>query len=196
MYDEETAFLRSASGTAAGAFLEVPLDERWVMSNDRFATASRRRLGLEFPSEEVCPTTEKHCTNTSATGRRCGAICDGRGMHLECCAPGGGLVVRHDGIERCLGILAARNVDPHPKLEQVMPQLAQPVPGQVSQARLDVVVHNGASRNLVDVVVSSVYAGDQRFRGACARRDGHAARRAAISKRTKYQSPEICPFRS
>ena len=44
--------------------------------------------------------------------------------------------------------------------------------------RLDVVVHDGAARNLIDVVIVSPLAGGDSFRGACARRDGHAARRA------------------
>ena len=46
MDDDAAAILRSASGPAAGAFLEVPLDDRWVMADSRFATSCRRRLGL------------------------------------------------------------------------------------------------------------------------------------------------------
>ena len=29
---------------------------------------------------------------------------------------------------------------------------------------------------------------------ACARRDGHASRRAAIAKRTRYPTPDLVPF--
>ena len=38
------------------------------------------------------------------------------------------------------------------------------------------------------------YAGDQSFRRACARRDGHAARRAAIAKRGRYPTADLVPF--
>ena len=101
---------------------------------------------------------------------------------------------RHDGVVRCLGILGARALDPRPRLEQVIPELARPVNGQVGQARLDVIMRDGASRILVDVVVVSAYAGGNSFRVACARRDGHAARRAAIAKRERYTSADLVPF--
>ena len=57
-------------------------------------------------------------------------------------------MARHDGIVRCLGVLAARNSD-------LKPKLAQTVHGQIGQARLDVVIHDGIARMLVDVVVVS-----------------------------------------
>ena len=101
---------------------------------------------------------------------------------------------RHDGVVRCLGQLAARNLDPRPKLEQIIPELARPVAGQVCEARLDVVVHDGAARSLLDVVIVSPYAGDASFRAACARRDGHASRRAAVSKRARYPHSDLVPF--
>ena len=47
---------------------------------------------------------------------------------------------------------------------------------------------------LVDVVVVSAYAGDAHFRAFCARRDGHASRRAAIAKRSRYPSADLVPF--
>ena len=50
--------------------------------------------------------------------------------------------------------------------------------GQIDAARLDVIIHDGISRSLVDVVIVSPLAGGDAFRRACARRDGHAARRA------------------
>ena len=103
-------------------------------------------------------------------------------------------MIRHDGLVRCTGQLAARSLDPRPKLEQTIPELARPVAGQVEQARLDVVLHDGASRLLVDVVIVSVLAGDASFRRACARRDGHAARRAEVTKRSRYASAELVPF--
>ena len=101
---------------------------------------------------------------------------------------------RHDGVVRCIGILGARALDPKPQLEQVIPELARPVNGQVGQARLDVVMRDGASRLLIDVVVVSAYAGGHSFRNACARRDGHAARRAAVAKRERYPSVDLVPF--
>ena len=101
---------------------------------------------------------------------------------------------RHDGLVRCLGVLGARALDPKPQLEQVIPELAREVNGQVGEARLDVVMRDGASRILVDVVVVSGYAGGTSFRVACARRDGHAARRAAIAKRERYPSADLVPF--
>ena len=66
--------------------------------------------------------------------------------------------------------------------------------GQVQEARLDVVVHDGASRSLVDVVIVSSLAGDASFRHACARRDGHAGRRAEIAKRARYGAADLVPF--
>ena len=47
---------------------------------------------------------------------------------------------------------------------------------------------------LIDVVVSSPYAGGPEFRAACARRDGHACRRAAIAKRQRYPTEDLVPF--
>ena len=103
-------------------------------------------------------------------------------------------MIRHDGLVRCLGILAARNLDPKPKLEQIVPELARPVAGQINEARLDDVIHDGASRLLVDVTVVSPYAGDRSYRTACARRDGHACRRAAVAKRARYPTADLVPF--
>ena len=103
-------------------------------------------------------------------------------------------MARHDNIVRCLGQLSARNVDPRPRLEQIVPELAQTVQGEVGQARLDLVIHDGISRMLVDVVVVSAYARDTNFRAACARRDGHASRRAAVAKRVRYPSQDLVPF--
>ena len=103
-------------------------------------------------------------------------------------------MIRHDNVVRCLGQLAARNLDPRPRLEQIVPELAQTVQGQVGQARLDVVVYDGVSRLLIDAVVVSAYARDSNFRAACARRDGHAARRAAITKRSRYPTQDLVPF--
>ena len=103
-------------------------------------------------------------------------------------------MARHDGIVRCLAALAARNLDPRPTMEQVIPELARRVRGQVNQARLDVVVHEFAGRSLVDVVIVSPYAGDASFRSSCARRDGHASRRATMTKRARYPTPDLMPF--
>ena len=103
-------------------------------------------------------------------------------------------MARHDGLVRCLGVLASRSLDPQPKLEQIIPELARPVAGQINEARLDVVVRDGASRLLVDAVVVSPYAGDAQFRASCARRDGHASRRAAIAKRARYPHADLVPF--
>ena len=79
-------------------------------------------------------------------------------------------------------------------MEQVIPELRRPVTGQLETARLDVIVHDGISRSLVDVVIVSPLAADQTFRRACARRDGHAARRAECAKRSRYPSHELVPF--
>ena len=59
---------------------------------------------------------------------------------------------------------------------------------------MDVIVHDGASRLLIDAVIVSAYAGCSSFRRACARRDGHAARRAEVAKRARYASAELIPF--
>lgn len=194
MDDDQAAFHRSASGPGAAAFLEPPLDERWVMTGKRFSTAVLRRLGQDFPMCSEIPASPPICSNTTATGRVCGVTCDARGMHCEVCAPGGGLIQRHDSMVRCLGVLASRSLDPRPRLEQIIPELARPVRGQIGQARLDVIAHDGANRLLIDVVVSSPYAGGPEFRAACARRDGHACRRAAIAKRQRYPTEDLVPF--
>ena len=140
------------------------------------------------------PVTHPTCPNATAQGQVCGRPCDEFGMHLENCAPAGGLIARHDGIVRCIGVLGARALDPRPRLEQIIPELARPVQGQMGQARLDVVLHDGVARSLVDVVVVSPYSTNAAFMGACARRDGHASRRAAIAKRTRYPTPDLVPF--
>ena len=103
-------------------------------------------------------------------------------------------MTRHDSVVRCLNHLVARTLDPKPRLEQVVPELARLVSGQTEQARLDLVVHDGAHRLLLDVVVVSPFASGDGFRRACARRDGHAARRAEITKRTRYPSNDLVPF--
>lgn len=95
-------------------------------------------------------------------------------------------VCRHDALVRCLGVLSGRNLD--------VPELSRPVAGQVEQARLDLVLYDGISRLLLDAVVVSPFASDSAFRRACARRDGHAARRAEIAKRTRYPSEDLVPF--
>ena len=59
---------------------------------------------------------------------------------------------------------------------------------------MDLVAHDGVRELLVDVTVVSPLAGGVDFVAACARRDGHAARRAAIAKRQKYDSPDLIPF--
>jgi hypothetical protein len=90
--------------------------------------------------------------------------------------------------------LARRGIDPRPKKEQVLPQLSTNVSGQIGQARMDLVIQDGTQRMLIDVTIVSPYAGDASFRAACAKRDGYAARRAAIAKRSKYDSAELVPF--
>lgn len=95
---------------------------------------------------------------------------------------------------RSVALLAARHLDPRPKVEQIILDLARPVAGQVEQARLDVVVHDVTAPLLVDVVVVSPLAGDAGFRRACARGDGHAARRAECAQRARYPTTELAPF--
>ena len=110
-----------------------------------------------------------------------------------CFAPGGGLTARHDAVLHCLWDLCRRSVDPRPKKEQILPELLPKVAGQIGQGRMDLVVQDGTQRLLIDVTVSP-YAGDASFRAACARRDGHAARRAEIAKRSKYAAEDLVPF--
>ena len=191
--NDQAGMLRSFSGKASGAFLDPPLDDRWTLSNSRFATACRRRLCLPHPGYDVVPFAPL-CSNRGAQGQLCGQVRDPDGKHPECCSLGGGLIERHDRVVRCLGVLAARNLDPRPKLEQVIPELARPVAGQIVQARLDVIVHEGTARSLLDVVIVSPYGGNDSFRAACARRDGHASRRAAVAKRARYPNRDLVPF--
>lgn len=194
MTTKQQAFYRTLRGPGAGGFLEPPLDDRYVISDNRFTIAVCRRLGHPFPQHSTPPTGPLLCTNTTQAGRVCGAQCDPDGSHLECCGAGGGFLVRHDGLVNGICEFAKRGMDARPKVEQVVPQLLAKVCGQVGQARMDVVLHDGAKRMLVDVTVVSPYAGDATFVNACSRRDGHAARRAAIAKRAKYDSVDLVPF--
>ena len=194
MTARQLAMFRSMRGPGAAAFLEAPLDERYVIPNDRFTFAVRRRLGHAYAQHAVLPLRPPTCTNTTQAGRVCSAQCDPEGAHLECCAPGGGLLTRHDKLVHAIAMLAKRHFDPRPRTEQIIPQLQSRVGGQVGQARLDVILHNGAARLLVDVTVVSPLAGSDSFISACSRRDGHAARRAAIAKRLKYDSTDLVPF--
>jgi len=140
------------------------------------------------------PQVPPLCTNTTANGRVCGHPLDPLGKHQECCAPGGGLLVRHDNMVRCIATLATRTIDPRPKTEQILPELARLVAGQTEAARMDVIVHDGIVRSLVDATIVSPLAGGDSFRNACARRDGHAARRAECIKRARYPAPDLVPF--
>ena len=163
---------------ASGAFMEIPLDDQFVMTNVRFTIACMRRLGDMWPAYADKPQAPPLCKNTTANGRVCGRPLDAGDTHQECRAPGGGLMVRHDNMVRCIDALAARTVDPRPRMEQVIPELARLVAGQSEAARMDVIVHVGLARSLVDATIVSPLAGDDCLRRACARRDGHAARRA------------------
>ena len=194
MSPRQLAFHRTLRGPGSAAFLEPPLEERYVMSDARFTLSVCRRLCHPFAQCPVAPARQLTCTNTTQTGRVCGAVCDPDGAHLECCSPGGGVVARHDNLVSLLATLAKRGMDPRPRVEQVVPQLQARVCGQVSQARLDVIIHDATRRMLVDVTVVSPYAGDASFINACSRRDGHAARRAAVAKRRKYEDPDLLPF--
>ena len=66
--------------------------------------------------------------------------------------------------------------------------------GQVEAGRMDVIVHSGAARHLVDSTIVLPLAGNDAFRRGCARRDGHAARRAECVKRARYATPDLVPF--
>ena len=190
----QLAFFRSQRGSGSASYLEPPLDDRYVMNNERFTFAVCRRLGHPFAWCSKVPDSEIRCVNISQAGRVCGAILDADGAHGECCSYEGGLVSRHDGLVRTLAALAKRHADPRPRLEQVIPQLQVVVAGQIGTARLDVVMHVGARRRLVDVTVVSPHAGSAEFKAACSRRDGHAARRAAVTKRMKYEHADLVPF--
>ena len=102
--------------------------------------------------------------------------------------------MRHDGLVNCVTALAKKGMDTRLRLEQVIPQLACSVTGEVGRGRMDVVIHNGITRHLVDVVVVSPMAAGPHHTAACARRDGLASRRAAAAKRAKYESPDLIPF--
>ena len=103
-------------------------------------------------------------------------------------------MVRHDNMVRCIASLAKRTIDPRPRTEQIIPELSRLVAGQTEAARLDVIVHSGLARSLVDVTIVSSLAGDDTFRRACSRRDGHAARRAECTKRSRYPAADLVPF--
>ena len=102
--------------------------------------------------------------------------------------------MRHDRTAHALAAMARRGMDSQPRLEQVLPQLTERAKGEVAQPRMDVVAYDGTARMLIDVVIVSPLAGDSRFVRSCARRDGHACRRAAAFKRGKYPHAELVPF--
>ena len=89
---------------------------------------------------------------------------------------------------------ARRGMDPNPREEQVLAALTAKAKGQIGSPRMDLVVHDGAARLLIDVTVVSPLAGDAGHIDACARREGHACRRAAAFKRGKYPHKELVPF--
>lgn len=194
MNDDALAMLRSASGQGAGAFLETPLDDRYVTTNTRFTIACMRRLGSPWPGFADKPRGTVTCANTTANGRICGQPLDPIGKHQECCAPGGGIILRHDNLVKCIASFVARTLDPKPRMEQILPELARLVAGQTEAARMDVVVHDGAARHLVDATIVSPLAANDVFCRGCARRDGHAARRAECLKRSRYPAHDLIPF--
>ena len=85
------------------------------------------------------------------------------GRHQESCAPGGGLVFRHDRTAHAVAAMARRGKDSQPRLEQVLPQLTERAKGEIAQLRMDVVAYDGTARMLIDVVIVSPLAGDPPF---------------------------------
>ena len=80
---DDKADFRTAAGPGAGAFLLYPVDPECELEDALWATAARRRLGLDQPaaSNAELGTVATTCTNKDAAGRLCGAFLDAKGRH-------------------------------------------------------------------------------------------------------------------
>ena len=191
------ADFRTAAGPGAGAFLCYPVDPECELDGPLWATAARRRLGLDHPEAAATELGRlaTHCTNKDEAGRTCGALLDNKGRHAAACPCGGGRLAKHGRTARAVAGLARRWYDLEPGLEQRVPELdRQKADGSVEHARLDVAVPLLAGRQLIDVTIRQGAAGSTAARSEAAKKDGAPSRRAEREKHARYPTNQLVAF--
>ena len=179
------ADFRTAAGPGAGAFLCYPVDPECELEGPLWATAARRRPGLDHPEAAASELSRlaTTCTNKDEAGRTCGALLDRKGRHAAACPCGGGRLTKHGRTARAVAGLARRWYDVDPGLEQRVPELdRQRADGSVEHARLDVAVPLLSGRQLTDVTIRQGAAGNAAARLQASRKDGVPSRRAERKK--------------
>ena len=139
---DDKADFRMAAGPGAGAFLLYPVDPECELEDPLWATAARRRLGLDQPaaSNSELGRLAVTCTNKDAQGRLCGAFLDTKGRHAAACPCAGGRLKKHGRLARAVGGLTRRWYAVEPAFEQRVPELdRQKADGSTEHAILDVI---------------------------------------------------------
>lgn len=187
------ATLRSAATSEGSRFLGMPTEPQQHMSDAAFRCAARRRLGLP-PLAATIPAATT-CQNVRADGSKCGHVLDAQGHHASTCEAGGALLRRHNAARDCIAKRVAQDLAAVTATEQHIPELDRPSSdGNISPARLDVVVTLHGARWLLDVAIVSALSADSSLEAASAGRDGHAAMRAEDRKRRRYPHPQLVPL--
>lgn len=136
---EEQAYLQSAGGTGAGAFLDGPVTAETMMHDNLWQATVRHRPGMKMVACDNFPTQPCGCHHRTAQGHRCAAPLDAEDTHAIHCATGGGTLARHSVLARCVGGLAAEVLRVRPQYEQRVQHLDRyTVRGQEQQAIMDV----------------------------------------------------------
>ena len=191
------ADFRTAAGPGAGALMLYPVDPECELADPLWATAGRRRLGLDRPeaSTSELALLAETCSNKDAQGRLCGAFLDAKGRHGATCPCAGGRLRKHGRLARAVGGLARRWYAAEPSFEQRIPELDYQKPdGSVKLAIMDIVVPYLDRRELIDVTVRQGAAGSAEHRRAASRRDGVPSRRAEQKKHARYPTRELVAF--
>ena len=199
---EEKAWLESAGGPGAGAFLQYPEDACCSMEDELWSTALRQRLGLERAEQlqhqlALAATT---CNNRTAEGTTCGETLDNDGKHSSTCKTGGGVLRRHGHLAKANAALLKRWTGQAALLEQRVPtwdrQRRNPRPDQdpVERAVLDIEYVDGSERRWIDVTPRHPSAGTAADALAAARKPGEASRRAERQKHERYPGPQLTAF--
>ena len=194
---DDKATLRTGAGPGAGAFLMYPVDPECELEAPLWATAARRRLGLDHPAASLAelPQVSVTCANKDARGNTCSATTDSKGNHAAGCAPGGGRSKKHTALARAVGGLGRRWYQTEPKYEQRIPELDRQLPdGRLLTAKMDVVLNLPAARSLIDVTVRQGAAGRPGVRLAASRRDGAPSRAAEREKHARYPCNNLVAF--
>lgn len=188
------AWLRSASGPGAGAFLEPPPGEDMVLTDTAWETACRLRLGLPHAAHPFPPTLPPKCCHVGANGQSCQCECDDADLHALHCNLGGGTLARHNAMARQLGRILHEAFGTQARYEQRVPNLDRMHEGKELKAIMDVVYTTPTGdTGLIDVALVSACAGPASRVEEAARRCGAAAARACAAKVARY-GREVTPF--